>query len=456
MQRLLIVDDNNEVRKQLKWGLSRSGYELSFARDGVEALKLFDKFNPTVVTLDLGLPPYENGTEEGVRCLSEMLRRNPVARVIVITGNEDHEAALNAVRIGAYDYYKKPIDLEELKIIIRRAMYLQSLEEENKNLREEKINDVGIIGESSAMLKIFDIIDRVAMSDVPVLVTGESGTGKELVAKAIHSKSLRSDKKMMSINCGAIPHDLLESELFGHEKGSFTGASQTKQGKVEAADKSTFFLDEIGEMDPSLQIKLLRFLQEMTITRVGGNDEIDVDVRILAATNIDIKKAVKDGSFREDLYYRIGVLNIDLPRLRDRTGDIELLANYFLKKYNVGLRATQKRFSSEALKAMNEYDWPGNVRELENRIKRAVVMSQGIEILLEDLDLKGAEKSRSLFKAGELNLKDAKALLEKNMCEITLEKFSGNIAKTAKVLGVSRPTFYDLIKRHGIKFNKGN
>lgn len=451
MQKLLIIDDNNEVRKQLKWGLSRAGYDLVFARDGNEGLELFEKESPTVVTLDLGLPPFENGTEEGIRCLSEMLRLNPMARVIVITGNEDHEAALEAVRIGAYDYYKKPIDLEELKIIISRAMYLQSLEDENRNLRAERVTDIGMIGECEAMKKVFDMIDRVAMSDVPVLVTGESGTGKELVARAIHNKSLRSDRKMISVNCGAIPGDILESELFGHEKGAFTGAVQTKKGKVEAADKSTFFLDEIGEMEPSLQVKLLRFLQEMTITRVGGTEEIDVDVRIIAATNIDIEEAVKNGSFREDLFYRIGVLNISLPRLRDRVGDIEVLANYFLKKYNVGLRATQKGFSSESLEAMNEYDWPGNIRELENRIKRAVVMSQDSEILPEDLDLKGSERMRARFKAGDLTLKEAKALLERDMCESVLSKFSGNIARAAGALGISRPTFYDLMKRHGIK-----
>ncbi len=450
MQKLLIVDDNAEIRTQLKWGLSRSNYELIFAEDGAEGLDLFKKHSPSVVALDLGLPPNENGIEEGLRCLAEMLRINSLAKIIVITGNEERDAALRAVQTGAYDYYKKPVDLNELKVMVDRAMYLQNLESENQNLRLQTINENGIVGECPEMLAVFTQIERVASSDVPVLISGESGTGKELVARAIHKKSLRADMDMVPINCGAIPENLLESELFGYEKGAFTGAHKMLKGKVEYADKGTLFLDEIGEMPMALQVKLLRFLQEMVITRVGGRKEISVDVRIITATNIDINKAMEEGTFREDLFYRIGVMNIVLPPLRERGEDINLLANYFLKSVSVGQRHTAKTFSEQALDCINGYDWPGNIRELENRVKRAVIMSTGPEILPEDLGMKGDEALRQKLHMDDITLKDARLLLERDMVERALKKTSGNVVQAAKSIGVSRPTFYDLMKKHGL------
>ncbi|WP_018124088.1 PEP-CTERM-box response regulator transcription factor [Desulfovibrio oxyclinae] len=451
MQKLLIIDDNDEVRRQLKWGLSKGGYELTFARDGVEGLNMFKKQEPSVVTLDLGLPPHENGVEEGLRCLGEMLRINPLSKIIVITGNEEHGAALKAVQGGAYDYYKKPIDLNELKIIIDRAMYLQTLEQENQDLRDSSVADCGIVGECGTMQEVFTLIDRVAASDVPVLITGESGTGKELVARAIHAKGPRADKDMVCINCGAIPENLLESELFGHEKGAFTGANRTVKGKVEYAEKGTLFLDEIGEMPMSLQVKLLRFLQEMVITRVGGRRDIEVDVRIIAATNVDIQEAMQNGTFREDLFYRIGVVNIVLPPLRDRGADIALLANYFLKRVSAGAGSRGKAFSPEALEYINGYDWPGNIRELENRVKRAVIMATGPQIEPDDLGINGGDVLRQRLHANDLSLKEARMLLERDMVEDALKRESGNIVKAAASIGVSRPTFYDLMKKHGVR-----
>lgn len=451
MQKLLIIDDNDEVRRQLKWGLSKGGYDITYAKDGVEGLEKFQISQPSVATLDLGLPPCANGVEEGLRCLEEMLKINPLAKIIVITGNEEHDAALKAVELGAYDYYKKPVDLDELKIIIDRAMYLQGLEEENQNLRIAPLAESGIVGECDAMLKVFTLIERVAASDVPVLITGESGTGKELVARAIHTKSVRSKNDMVSINCGAIPENLLESELFGHEKGAFTGASRTVKGKIEFASKGSLFLDEIGEMPMVLQVKLLRFLQEMVITRVGGRADIDVDVRIIAATNVDIQKAMDEGAFREDLYYRIGVVTISLPPLRDRGSDIELLANYFLKCASPQRGKAVPSFSKKALKSIKAYSWPGNIRELENKVKRSLIMASGPHIEPDDLGIPDEDDCHRRPGGDDCSLREARMHLEKDMVESALRKKSGNILKAAAFIGVSRPTFYDLMKKHGVR-----
>ncbi|GAB7024030.1 PEP-CTERM-box response regulator transcription factor [Salidesulfovibrio brasiliensis] len=451
MQNLLIVDDNVDVRQQLKWGLSGGGFGVHFAKDGEEALECFRRERPSVVTLDLGLPPHENGVEEGIRCLGEMLRIDPLSKIIVITGNEDHSAALEAVRIGAYDYYRKPIDFSELKIIIDRAMYLQQLEAENRTLRDSRDGDCGIVGDCEGIQRVLSHIKRVAASDVPVLISGESGTGKELVARAIHQKSARSKREMVAINCGAIPENLLESELFGHEKGAFTGASRTVKGKVEYADKGTLFLDEIGEMPMPLQVKLLRFLQEMVITRVGGRRDIEVDTRIIAATNIDIAQAMEEGSFREDLYYRIGVVNIVLPPLRERGEDVELLANFFLNRVGKETGNQGLTFSKKAMQWIRSYDWPGNIRELENRIKRAVIMTPGPRIEPEDIGASGEDVQRRKMNAGEMSLKEARQLLERDMVEDALRRSLGNIVKASSALGISRPTFYDLMKKHGIR-----
>jgi len=450
MNKLLIVDDNQDVRKQLKWGLARGPYELHFAQDAEEALATFRKIKPGVVTLDLGLPPEESGVEEGLRCLSKMLETHNV-KVIVITGNEGRDAALRAVQSGAYDYYKKPIDLKELKVIIDRAFYLLGIEREFREFRSDVGSNSGIVGQCPGMQKLFVQIDKVAVSELPILITGESGTGKELVAQAIHAKSTRRDNPLVSINCGAIPENLLESELFGHEKGAFTGALRTVKGKVECADTGTLFLDEIGEFPLQLQVKLLRFLQEMAIQRVGGRVDINVDVRIIAATNIDVHEAMREGTFREDLYYRIGVVNIVMPPLRDRGEDILLLANYFLKKNDPGAGFPALMFSESAIDCIKNYEWPGNIRELENRIKGAVIMASSAELQPGDLGFKATGTIMPKVPAGDMSLKEARSRLDREIVGAALDRCAGNIVKAAASIGVSRPTFYDLLKKHSLK-----
>ncbi|MCK5913515.1 MAG: PEP-CTERM-box response regulator transcription factor, partial [Desulfuromusa sp.] len=394
MEKLLIVDDSSEIRKHLKWGLGKE-YRVLLAESVAEALKLFKQHAPKVVTLDLGLPPDIDGASEGLRCLQQMLQIQPTCKIIVLSGNEDHANALAAVDMGAYDYYHKPIDLDELKIILSRAFHVARLEEENRRLQisagQDRDNGYsGIFGQCPQMQQVFAMIKKVASIDVPVLILGESGTGKEVVAKAIHSRGIRAASNIIAINCGAIPESLLESELFGHEKGAFTGAQNRVQGKVEYAEGGTLFLDEIGEMSPLLQVKLLRFLQEKMIQRVGGREDISVDTRIVAATNVNIQESISAGEFREDLYYRIGVITIELPPLRERGEDVELLANIFLRRFAQEFGQKIRGFSVVALKWLKDYDWPGNVRELENKIKRAVVMAESP--IIEACDLGFEEK----------------------------------------------------------------
>lgn len=453
MEKLLIVDDNSDIRKQLKWGLSKE-YDVILASDGKEAISLFKRHNPKVITLDLGLPPDENGTEEGFRTLEAILTQVPASKVIVITGNDARNNALRAVQLGAYDFYQKPIDIDELRVIINRAFHLLAIEAENSRLQTALENKTGgfagIIGICPTMLQVFTTIRKVASSDIAVFVTGESGTGKELVARALHSMSLRKDGPFIPINCGAIPENLLESELFGSEKGAFTGSHIRVQGKAEYAHKGTLFLDEIGELPGSLQVKLLRFLQEKVLQRVGGREDIAVDARIISATNIDISKAIAEGSFREDLYYRIAVISINLPPLRERGDDIMLLANLFLKRSSEEFNKKVKGFSSVSTNLLKTYKWPGNVRELENRVQRAVIMSDSL--LLEPGDLGFSEMpARQQFPLSEVvTLKDARYRVEREMIISTLERQEGNIAKAAEILGVSRPTLYDLIKKYGL------
>ena len=455
LNKILIVDDIEDIRKQLKWGLGRD-YAVLLAADGTEALTLFRRHQPLVVTLDLGLPPDEEGTEEGFRCLREMLQIAPSTKIIVITGNDDRENALRAVSMGAYDYYPKPVDLDELKVMISRAFHLYTIEAENRRLQstvmERAGDNNGIIGQCPAMQQVFSTIRKVAQSDVSVMISGESGTGKELVARAIHDMSQRKHAPFIAINCGAIPDTLLESELFGHEKGSFTGAHVRVLGKVEYANKGTLFLDEIGEIPGPLQVKLLRFLQEKKIQRVGGREDIPVDVRIIAATNIDISKAMEEGRFREDLYYRIGVVSIDLPPLRSRGDDILLLANLFLRKFSTDYNKKVRGFSQDAEQCIVNYPWPGNVRELENKVQRAVLMVFGNQIECDDLGfatLPPASPSPLDFHDFG-TLKDAREALEREMIISAIRTQGGNIAKAADILGVSRPTLYDLMKKHGI------
>jgi two-component system, NtrC family, response regulator len=457
MEKLLIIDDSEEIRKQLKWGLGKD-YQVFLAGDVEEGLGLFRKHRPRVVTLDLGLPPDADGATEGLRCLGEILKENFRTKVIMVTGNEERQNALKAIEIGAYDFYQKPIELAEIKVILRRAFHLAELEEENRRLQKSAVHGLpvmaGLFGQCLQMQQVFNTIRKVASADVPVLVLGESGTGKELVAKAIHGESLRQEGPFVPINCGAIPENLLESELFGHEKGAFTGAQARIQGKVEFAHKGTLFLDEIGEMPPLLQVKLLRFLQDHTIQRVGGRDTIEVDARIVAATNINMDEAIAQGEFREDLFYRIGVITINLPPLRERGEDILLLSSLFLHRYAEEYGRPVKSFSGEAQKALRSYEWPGNVRELENKIKRAVIMAEKGQIEPGDLNLGIGEGGGT--RLGELNfegmtLKDARDLVERDMVLSTLNREGGNIAKTSDILGVSRPTLYDLLKKHNLQ-----
>ena len=444
---LLLVDDNVELREQMKWGLKTS-YEIFEADDRAAAVAMFQQEKISLVTLDLGLPPDADGVTEGLSALEQLLVVNPLAKVVVITGNQDRANALKAIQLGAYDFMEKPVELAVLKTVLERAGYLAGLERENKQLleREEQREFPEIIGSSPVMAKVFDTIRRVAGSDISVLIVGESGTGKELVARAIHQQSHRKEGPFIPINCGAIPETLLESELFGHEKGAFTGAHLQRPGRIESAQGGTLFLDEIGEISPALQVKLLRVLQERSIERVGGRVEIPVDTRVLAATNRDLQGAMKEGRFREDLYYRLNTVMISVPPLRERGADIAMLAKVLLRRFGDEANKKVAGFSREALLSLEQYPWPGNIRELENRIRRAVTLTDNPSLTPEDLDLPNPDEKQE-----ELTLKEARDAVEKRVIAQTLAKTGGNISKAATILGVSRPTLHDLISRHAIK-----
>lgn len=461
MESILVVEDDSGIRRQLKWGLDKE-YKVLLAEDGKKALELFMKHEPKVVSLDLGLPPDADGASEGLRVLEEILAQGKSTKIVVVSGNEDRNNALRAINLGAYDFCQKPMELDTLKIILERAFHLSNLEAENHRLQASRVTDgspsmKGIFSQCPQMEDIFSIIRKVGTIDVPVLILGESGTGKELVARAIHENSLRENGPFIPINCGAIPENLLEAELFGHEKGSFTGAQARVQGKVEFARGGTLFLDEIGDMPLLLQVKLLRFLQEKVIQRVGGREDIGVDARIVAATNIDIEEATRQGKFREDLYYRISVVTAKLPPLRERGEDIVLLANLFLRRFSHEFKRRTRCFSVASLRALNAYDWPGNIRELENRVKRAVVMAENQSIEPRDLGFSSESEpeegqadpiAQSGLNFSGLKLKEARGLVEKSVIAEALAAADGNIVKASEALGVSRPTLYDLMKKH--------
>jgi len=448
---LLLVDDSQEILDQMKWGLKAS-YNIFEANDRAAAVDMLQKEKISLVTLDLGLPPDTGGVTEGLTALEQFLALNPLVKVVVLTGNQDRANALKAIQLGAYDFMEKPVDLEVLKIVLQRAFYLVGLERENQKLLEQEQSRgfPEIIGSSPVMAKVFDTIRRVAGSDISVLIVGESGTGKELVARAIHRQSHRKDGPFIAINCGAIPETLLESELFGHEKGAFTGAHLQRRGRIESAEGGTLFLDEIGEISPALQVKLLRVLQERSIERVGGRVEIPVDTRVLAATNSDLQLAMKEGRFREDLYYRLNTVTITVPPLRDRGADIVALSKVLLQRYAEEAKKKISAFTREALLSLEQYPWPGNIRELENRIRRAVTLTDNPRISPEDLDLAEPDESQE-----GLTLKNARDAVEKRIIEQTLGKTGGNITKAATILNVSRPTLHDLISRHAIKSKAG-
>ena len=445
-QKLLIVDDDEDLRTQMKWALT-ADYNVYLAEDRQSAIAIINKEQPAVVTLDLGLPPNPAGVEEGFAILDHILDNYSHTKVIIITGRGEKEHALRAVEKGAYDFFYKPIQLDELKVVLRRAFHVSQLEHEQREMRHRLSGDTfeGMIGTSTQMQDVFSTIRKVATTDAPVLIRGESGTGKELVARAIHRLSIRESKPFIPINCSAIPENLIESELFGHEKGTFTGAHAQRKGRFEMAEGGTLFLDEIGDLPLTLQVKLLRFLQEKTIERVGGREQIEVDTRVLAATNRDLEEAMKNATFRDDLYYRLSVINISLPALRERDADVVLLAKTFLDRYTSETRKKIKGFSSEAIEAIESYSWPGNVRELENRIKRAVIMSEGKKITLEDLEMKAVAGKRE-----GLVLKDAREILEKGLILKAIARNENNLTKAASELGISRPTLYDLMEKLGI------
>lgn len=444
--KLLIVDDDEEIRTQIKWALSQD-YDVQLAEDRATALGLFREQKPPVVLLDLGLPPRPASPEEGLAALSEMLAQDGFAKIIIVSGQGEKTNALQAIGAGAYDFFAKPVELEELKIILKRTFHVAALEKECRQLRQQLVAETfeGMLGTSATMQSVFSSIRKVATTDAPVLILGESGTGKEMAAVAIHRRSIRKDGPFVAINCSAIPETLLESELFGHEKGSFTGAHVQRKGRIEMASGGTLFLDEIGEIPLPLQVKLLRFLQEQRIERVGGRQEIDVDTRVIAATNADLKKGMAAGRFREDLYYRLAVVVINLPALREREGDARALAHEFLRRNAAANGREGLTFDSEALKALTRHSWPGNVRELENRVKRAVIMAEGKRITAQDLELAGQVSLSS-----GATLKDARETVERDLISQALRKHNGKIAPAAADLGISRPTLYELMDKLGI------
>jgi len=445
---LLLVDDDAEIRDQMKWALT-SDYQVLEASDRSAALTHARQTFPPLILLDLGLPPDVDGASEGLAILREILQLDPMAKVIVVTGNSDRAKAVAAIESGAYDFIEKPVQLEVLKVVLQRALYLSNLERDHHGLQETiSQGQLGeLVGDCAPMQEVFRVIRRVGPSDVPVLITGQSGTGKELVARAIHHQSLRKNAPFVAINCGAIPETLLESELFGHEKGAFTGATQQRKGRIEGAQGGTLFLDEIGDIPLGLQVKLLRFLQEHQIQRLGGKEPIHVDARILAATHVDLQEAMSEGRFREDLYYRLCVVTIAVPTLKERGSDIILLARTFLSRFSEEQKRPLKGFTAEAIEALAAHQWPGNVRELENRIKRAVVMAEGryvtpLNLELGELTLSGGEAS---------TLRASRESREKDLVRLAMEKAEGNITRAAADLGISRPTLYQLLARYGLK-----
>jgi two-component system NtrC family response regulator len=447
LNKLLIVDDDEEIRTQMKWALSQA-YEVVLAEDRPSAMAAFRDQRPPVVLLDLGLPPDPSGTQEGFAALSEMLAQDSRAKIIISTGQGEKHNALQAIGAGACDFLAKPVVIEELEVILKRTFYLAQLEREYHELQQRLDTDgfQGMLGTSPAMQAVFGSIRKVASTEAPVLILGESGTGKEMAALAIHRRGARKNGPFAAINCSAIPETLLESELFGHEKGSFTGAHTQRKGRIESADGGTLFLDEIGDLPLPLQIKLLRFLQEKNFERVGGRQPIQVDTRVIAATNADLNKAMLEGRFREDLFYRLAVVVIQLPALRDRENDVCLLATDFLRRFAAESHKEGLAFDPEAARALARYSWPGNVRELENRIKRAVIMAERKRLTIRDLELDGS--SGALPKA---SLKEARESIEREMVQHALRKHRGKITPAAAELKISRPTFYELMEKLGIR-----
>jgi two-component system NtrC family response regulator len=445
--KVLIVDDDEAIRTQMKWALSQE-YEVHFAEDRKGALEAFEANSPAVTLLDLGLPPRPNECDEGLAVLSEILAVDGTAKVIIISGQGEKRNAIEAVGAGAYDFLGKPVEMEELTLLLRRCIHVVELEKAYRELQQSQRSDMfeDMLGTSPQMQAVFAFIRKVAGTNAPVLLLGESGTGKEMAAAAIHHRSARKDGPFVAINCNAIPENLLESELFGHEKGAFTGAHIQRNGMIETASGGTLFLDEIGELPPAIQVKLLRFLQEHRLQRVGGRQEIQIDTRLVAATNADLKQLIDNGKFREDLYFRLAVVTIRLLPLRERGEDVVFLAREFLGRYANENGRTKLVFAPDAVRAMTRYLWPGNVRELQNRVKRAVIMATGSRITAKDLELAQDHDGT----APSATLKQAREHVEREMIEQALKRNSGRITAAAADLGISRPTLYELMEKLSI------
>ncbi|MGZ8285106.1 MAG: PEP-CTERM-box response regulator transcription factor [Allosphingosinicella sp.] len=446
--KLLIVEDDEGLQRQLRWAYD--DYEVLVASNRDSAINLLRAEEPPVVTLDLGLPPDPNGVTEGFATLETILSLKPETKVIVASGHGARESALRAIASGAYDFYQKPVDIDQLGLIVRRAFQLHGIETENRKLEEQAGDDRTVLGTmitaAPEMLKVARTIERVANTGVSVMLLGASGTGKELLARGLHQASNRAGGAFVAINCAAIPENLLEAELFGYEKGAFTGAIKTTEGKIELAHGGTLFLDEVGDIPLPLQVKLLRFIQERVIERIGGRKPIAVDTRIVSATHQDLPQMIKAGSFREDLYYRLAEIVVRIPSLSERHGDSVLLAKHFLHRFAREMNPQIKGLSPGALAAIDEWPWPGNVRELENRMKRAVIMADGKLVTAEDLDLEARTEA-----ALPVNLKSARELADRRAIRQALARTENNISSAAKLLGISRPTLYDLMKQYDLQ-----
>ncbi len=447
-KRILVVEDDPGLQSQMRWCFD--GYEVLIAGEREEAIALLRRHEPAVVLLDLGLPPDPENASEGLAALEEILSLAPATKVIVVTGNDERENAVKAIARGAYDFYQKPVDSEVLGLLVERAYHLYELEQENRKLMLKAGASAidGIIASSPQMMKVCRTIEKVSPTNATTLLLGQSGTGKEVIAKALHELSPRAKKPFVAINCGAIPETLLESELFGYEKGAFTGATKQTKGKIEYADGGTLFLDEIGDIPAALQVKLLRFLQERVVDRLGGRVPVPVDVRVVCATNQHLTTLVEKGDFREDLYYRICEITINIPPLRDRDGDALLLAKVFLKRFSEEHGRNIRGFSDCGTRAIEGYTWPGNVREMENKIKRAVIMAEGNCISAEELEIELDNEDSATM---PLNLREVREEAERNAIMRAISLHGGNITQAAEVLGVSRPTLYDLMNKFGLK-----
>ena len=442
---LLMVEDDRGLQKQMRW--SFDDYEVIFAEDRDSAIAALRRYEPAVMTLDLGLPPDPDTTAQGFRILEEVMSLAPATKVIALTGQNDRANAVRAIGLGAYDFFAKPFEAETLGMVIARAFRVADLERENQRLMQSRLGEgmTGLITRDPGMLKITRQVERLAPTQATVLLLGDSGTGKEVLARALHNGSPRKDKRFVAINCAAIPDALLESELFGYEKGAFTGAAKTTPGKIEAADGGTLFLDEIGDLPMALQAKLLRFLQERVIERVGGRQELPVDVRVVCATHRNLRERITEGAFREDLFYRLTEMIVNIPPLRERQGDALLLAHAFVQRFARDNGRDRLTMRDDALDAISHHLWPGNVRELENAIKRAVIMADGEFITAEDLGLQAPE-TPEMF-----NLRQVRDEAEKQAVLKVLARCDGNIVRAAELLGISRPTLYDMLNRLGLR-----